>query len=96
MTSEPVPAADDVRMDLAERVHALSNELIDPLLCRTPAYGVPGHAHCAACCYGTGVIITCVEDQLVLDTAKALDRLYAMLVSPEVEKAALTDGQADG
>lgn len=21
--------------------------------CTTPAYGVPGRAHCAACCYGT-------------------------------------------
>lgn len=21
--------------------------------CNSPAYGVPGYAHCAACCYGT-------------------------------------------
>lgn len=23
--------------------------------CTTPAYGAPGYAHCAACCYGTGI-----------------------------------------
>lgn len=71
------------RDDLAARVVALADELIDPLICRTPAYGAPGHPHCAACCYGTGLIITDDDEQFVADTTLAMHRIAAMLLSAD-------------
>lgn len=59
---------------LADRMVAFANELIAPMLCTTPAYGVPGAIHCAACCYGTGIIVTCAEDQAIADAATALHK----------------------
>jgi hypothetical protein len=64
--------------EAADRM-AFADEIVDPLICRTPAYGVPGHAHCAACCYGTGLIITCAEDEAIADAAKALQHAAALL-----------------
>lgn len=63
----------------AEQIEALEAELIDPLLCRTPAYGAPGYAHCAACCYGTGVIVTCEHDEAVVEAAKMLGKAAVLL-----------------
>lgn len=60
---------------LADRLAELADELLDPLICRDPAYGVPGRAHCAACCYGTGLIITCDEEEQIANTAKAMTAL---------------------
>lgn len=60
--------------DLAERLERLADELVDPMVCREPAYGAPGRAHCAACCYGTLLVITCEEDQACADAAKAMHR----------------------
>jgi hypothetical protein len=56
----------------AARMTAFADELIDPMICREPAYGVPGRAHCAACCYGTGLVITCEAEQAIADAAEAL------------------------
>lgn len=64
---------------LAERLDALATDLIEPLRCLQPAYGIPGRDHCAACCYGTGVVITCKEDQLVVNTADAMRETAKML-----------------
>lgn len=66
--------------DLGRRMKMLADEIVDPLICRTPAHGAPGRPHCAACCYGTGVIITCEEDQAMVDAAKALHRAADMLL----------------
>jgi hypothetical protein len=65
--------------DLADRMKELANEIIDPYICRDPAYGAPGYAHCAACCSGTGLVITCDEDQTMVDAAMALEKAAAML-----------------
>lgn len=69
---------DEVRA-LVERMEALSAELIDPLICRTPGYGAPGHAHCAACCYGRGYVVTCDEEQAVYEAVIALDKAARMI-----------------
>lgn len=66
----------------AARIRRFADDLVDHLVCRTPGYGVPGHPHCAACCYGTGVIITCDEDQALVDAAKALHYAADLLVKP--------------
>lgn len=66
---------------LADRMIAFANELIEPMLCTTPAYGVPGHPHCAACCYGTGIVITCKEEQAIADAADALHKAAAGIYS---------------
>lgn len=60
--------------ELADRMAAFAKELVDPLLCTQPAGGLGPGTHCAACCYGTGVVITCEEDQAVLDAGLALLR----------------------
>jgi hypothetical protein len=60
---------------LAAVLWSVADEIEDPYICRSPAYGVPGHAHCAACCYGTGVIVTCREDEIDVDRAIALRRV---------------------
>lgn len=56
------------------RLRAFANEIVDPLICRDPAYGAPGIAHCAACCSGTGFVITNEADQAVVDASEALLR----------------------
>jgi hypothetical protein len=55
-----------------KRMLALADELEAPLVCTKPGYGAPGHSHCAACCYGTGFVVTCDKDEAVLKAATAL------------------------
>lgn len=49
--------------------------------CTTPAYGSPGHAHCAACCYGTGYAVTCQEEVDDLERALGILRAAGMVPS---------------
>ncbi len=62
-----------------EKMAQLADEIEAPLICREPAYGVPGHAHCAACCGGTGYVITNDEDQAMLDLVHALRRAVRLI-----------------
>lgn len=71
MVSRETPSPDQL-LDLADRLEHLADELVDPMVCRDPAYGAPGYDHCAACCYGTGYVVTCPEDQQLVDTATAM------------------------
>ena len=56
----------------AAEVDGWATELVDPLVCRTPAYGHPAYPHCAACCGGTGVVVTCDAEQAIVDAVDAL------------------------
>jgi hypothetical protein len=67
-----VPRETPSNAELADQLEQLAHVLVDPLVCRTPAYGAPGRDHCAACCYGTGYAVTCAEDQQLVDTADAM------------------------
>jgi len=60
---------------LARNLRTQAYELEALIACTEPGYGAPGHAHCAACCYGTGIIVTSLTDQQVADTITALRRL---------------------
>lgn len=71
---------------LATRMRDFATELLAPMECTEPAYGVPGHPHCAACCYGTLLVVTCAEDQAVVDAAKALDYAASLIESMEVAR----------
>lgn len=65
----------DERVDplaLAEKIDALATEILDPFVCRTPAYGAPGRAHCAACCGGTGFVITMRVEKLMVELGKSM------------------------
>lgn len=53
--------------DLRERIAAV----LTHAECRTPAYGAPGIAHCAACCGGTGWAATSADELALFE---ALDR----------------------
>lgn len=64
---------------LVEKLLSFADELDSDLECTTPAYGVPGHAHCAACCYGTGRIITNASEGARADAADALRRSAAII-----------------
>lgn len=69
---------------------AEAEALLDPLICRTPG-GVGGSQpgrHCAECCMGTGLNVTCAEEEAV---ALALDALIAS----SRRLAALSDRAAD-
>lgn len=55
-----------------DRLRADAQKLVDEFTCTTPAYGVPGLAHCAACCYGTLIAATCQEDEDLARAAAAL------------------------
>lgn len=68
--------------ELADRLDAFATELLDPLICREPAYGAPGIAHCAACCGGTRLLITCPDEQAVADAAFAMQRAATALRRP--------------
>lgn len=77
---------------LVERMAVFAAEIKAEMECTTPAYGAPGHAHCAACCYGTGWNTTSPEDQLIVDAYEALieavrafnsSSLPALRVTPE-------------
>lgn len=74
-------------MALGNRLTQMANELLEPMLCKTPAYGYPGApgGHCAACCYGTGVVITCDEDRLIYEAAEALSKAAAACYSHGLE-----------
>lgn len=48
---------------------AVAERLAKGYECTTPAYGAPGHAHCAACCYGTGIGASSMEE---FETAQVL------------------------
>lgn len=76
------------RRDLSDRLIALANELIEPMLCTQPGGGVYPGGHCAACCYGTLLIITCQDDQDVADTAKAMEKVARMLYPRTMQEAA--------
>jgi hypothetical protein len=65
--------------DLADRLEAFAAELLAPLRCTTPAGNPEPGMHCAACCYGTGYLLTCEEDQLVLDLADQARTVAAAL-----------------
>ena len=56
--------------------------LVDETTCKTPAYGAPGYAHCAACCYGTLIAATCQEEHDVAAAARdllaAVERMEAL------------------
>jgi hypothetical protein len=70
---------------LADELEALAHRILAPMACTTPAYGAPGRAHCAACCYGTGLVVTCAEDQQLVDTATAM-QAAARLLRPEPQR----------
>lgn len=55
------------------RLRALAEEIVEPLICLDPGYGAPGYPHCAACCYGRGVVPTCEADDLVIAAATAME-----------------------
>lgn len=69
---------------LLARMEALAEELEAPLRCTTPAYGAPGHAHCAACCYGTGFATSCNEEELDVEAAQALRRAVSAWRAAEI------------
>jgi hypothetical protein len=90
MKTDPTHNA-ETREGLAKRMSDFADELIDPMICQSPAYGAPGYAHCAACCYGTGVIITCDEDQAIYNAVLALHQAAdALLPRPQH-----SDGRSD-
>jgi hypothetical protein len=64
---------------LLARMRVLADDLDGPLQCTHPAYGVPGYAHCAACCGNTGQVITNAEEQAMADAAQALRRAVAAI-----------------
>ena len=69
MTQE---AAYTWQADLAN-LRRLIDRVLEPMKCTTPAYGAPGYAHCAACCYNTGWEVTSLEELRMceaLDTAR--------------------------
>ena len=81
MWSDPlttVPRIDAV--GLAQRMTDFAAELVDPMVCRTPEHGVPGRAHCAACCGGTGLVVTCDADQAIATAAAALNHAASLLL----------------
>lgn len=51
-----------------------ADELDGDLVCTSPAGGLGPGSHCAACCYGTGRIITNRSEQAMADAADALRR----------------------
>lgn len=53
--------------------------------CTTPACGAPGHAHCAACCYGTLV------EEYARDCPIPKHRTMAERQHPVVASTALSD-----
>lgn len=71
-------------VDLAERLDAFAEELIAPLICRDPAYGAPGFAHCAACCRGTGLVLTCQQDQDIADLVFAMHKIAREFRATEI------------
>lgn len=72
-------------VQMAERMEAFANEMVDPMVCRQPAYGAPGYAHCAACCYGTLLVITCEEEQAIADAAAALNKAADLIRKAELQ-----------
>jgi hypothetical protein len=65
-----MPDADDVRSDWREplgvhdlvRVTETAQQLAASYECVSPAYGAPGYPHCAACCYGTMIAASSMEE----------------------------------
>ena len=51
--------------------------------CTTPAYGAPGYAHCAACCYGTGIAASSMEE---FETAQVLGAVPSLIAAIEAER----------
>lgn len=48
--------------------------------CTTPAYGAPGYAHCAACCYGTGINASSMEEFETAQVLAAVPSLVAEII----------------
>ena len=67
----------------AENLRTLdaASEAIDRALamfeCNDPAGGLGPGTHCSACCYGTGYVITCDEDDRLVRTLSAARRAIA-------------------
>lgn len=79
---------------IIERMVTFADDLDSDLECTTPAYGVPGHAHCAACCYGTGRIITNASEGARADAADALRRSAAIIRAEADDQARLNTERA--
>lgn len=79
MTQENEVVTVDPGIALAKRMRDFADELVDPMVCRQPAGGLGPGTHCAACCYGTGLIITCDEDQALVDAGRALHAAATVL-----------------
>lgn len=66
-------------LDRASRAVA---DALDIFECRTPAGGLGPGTHCAACCYGTGYLVTCEEEDVLV---RALSDVQTALARYGVE-----------
>lgn len=46
--------------------------VLEAMRCKTPAYGAPGVAHCAACCGGIGYVVTNQEELDVVNACRTI------------------------
>lgn len=80
---EEEPAMPDVEtidpIALADRLRSFADEIVEPLRCMHPAGGLGPGTHCAACCYGTGLIVTDATDQAIAEAARAMRAAETML-----------------
>ncbi len=68
-----------------DRMLEMADEIEDPLVCRQPGYGAPGITHCAACCGGRGVIVSCEEDDAIVEAADALRKAARLIKKAQKE-----------
>lgn len=60
-----------------DQVIEVAGRLASSYECATPAYGAPGHPHCAACCYGTGIAASSMEEWETAHVLLAVPALVA-------------------
>lgn len=74
LRTEALEAMAITRIAADEHTVALARKILATFKCTDPANGVPGIEHCAACCGGSLLVVTCQEEQDVVDLCNNLIR----------------------
>lgn len=74
-------------LHVLDRTVEVAQRLAATYECTSPAYGAPGHPHCAACCYGTMIAASSMEEfetaQVLLavpELVREIQRLRVLLI----------------
>lgn len=69
--------------DTLNDAQAVVDEALAIFECREPGGGLGPGTHCAACCYGTGYVVTCEEEDVLVRALSNVSAALARYAEPQ-------------